>query len=91
MAAVGGDLATLQNMYSKFTQAASQTEQVRSMVDSSVGSAVWTGPNADSFRSSWEQFKQTLTQIQNALTDGATDVRNQHNNIAMATGAGDRI
>ncbi len=91
MPAVGGDLATLQDLYRRFTDAATQTETLRSSVDTSMQSAVWTGPNADKFRTEWEGFKVTLQKIQTALTDGSTDVKNQHNNIAMATGAPDRI
>ena len=91
MASVGGDLATLQDLHKRFTEAAGQTESLRNSVDTSMNSAVWTGPNADSFRQAWEGFKKTLTDIQNALIDGSTDVKNQHNNIAAATGAADRI
>jgi len=91
MAAVGGDLATLGDLYRKFTEAASQTETLRTNVDTAMQSAVWTGPNADNFRQSWEGFKKTLTDIQSSLVDGSTDVKNQHNNIAAATGSPDRI
>jgi len=91
MPAVGGDLATLQDLNRKFLDAANQTASLRSSVDSSLQSAVWTGPNSEAFRSQWEGFKQTLNKIENALNEGAADVKNQHNNIALATGAGDRI
>ncbi len=91
MSAVGGDLATLSDLYNKFTDAAAQTEQLTSTVDGSVNAAVWTGQNADSFRTSWAGFRQSLKQIQEALLQGGTDVRNQHNNIAMATGSAERI
>ncbi len=87
MAAVGGDLETLQALYSRFTDAASQTESLRTSVDTAMQSAVWTGPNADAFRSAWEGFKTTLNQIQTALIDGSTDVKNQNNNLAAATGS----
>ncbi|MDR2973426.1 MAG: hypothetical protein LBV00_01745 [Propionibacteriaceae bacterium] len=91
MASVGGDLQTLSDLFKKFTDAASQTEALRNSVDSAMNSAVWTGPNADNFRTSWSEFKATLTKIQQALTDGSVDVKNQHNNIAAATGAAERI
>lgn len=91
MATVGGDLATLQDLHRKFVQAANETASLRSSVDSSLHSAVWTGPNSEKFRAEWEGFKKTLNQIEAALNDGATDVKNQHNNIALATGAHDHI
>ena len=91
MGTVGGDLATLQDLYSKFGDASTQTESLKTSVTNSLNAAVWTGPNADSFREAWEGFKKTLTDIETALTDGATDVKNQHNNIAAATGAPERI
>ncbi len=91
MSAVGGDLATLNTLFTKFNDAAVQTENLTSTVDSAVNAAVWTGPNADNFRTSWAGFRQTLKQIQESLLQGSTDVRNQHNNIAMATGSGERL
>jgi len=91
MGAVGGDLATLQDLHTKFGDAASQTESLKTSVTNSLAAAVWTGPNADAFRQAWEGFKKTLTDIEAALTDGQTDVKNQHNNIAAATGAPERI
>lgn len=91
MGTVGGDLATLQDLYKKFQDAASQTESLKTSVDTSMTAAVWTGPNADNFRTAWTGFKKTLIDIQAALVDGSNDVKNQHNNIAAATGAPERI
>lgn len=91
MAAVGGDLQTLRNLYKKFVDAANQTNQLSTSVTSALHSTVWTGPNSVKFKSEWDQFRKTLAQIQQALIDGSNDVKNQHNNIAAATGAVDRI
>jgi len=91
MPAVGGDLQTLDTLYKKFVDAGQQTESLRSSVTTALGAAVWTGPNADAFRQQWEEFRRTLEKIQQALVDGSTDVKNQHNNIAAATGSSERI
>ena len=91
MATVGSDLPTLQDLYRKLVDAANQVGSLRSSVDSSVNNAVWIGPNADKFRTAWTGFNRTLTEIQSVLTEGSVDVKNQHNNIALATGMPDRI
>lgn len=86
MAVVGGDLETLAALYKAFTQAATDTTSLKTNVDNSLSAALWTGPNAENFKTAWNTFKDTLGKIEQALTEGATDVKNQHNNIASATG-----
>jgi WXG100 family type VII secretion target len=91
MADVGGDLATLGQLKRDLDDSAARAEQVKSTLDRSVGAAVWRGPNADNFRSAWQEFSPTFTRLQQALSDASTDVRNQHNNLAAAVGSSEAI
>ena len=87
MATVGADLATLSRLKKDLDASAAKAASVKSTLDRSVHTAVWTGPNSVKFRAAWAQFSPTFTKLQQALTDAATDVRKQHNNIAAATGS----
>ena len=91
MADVGGDLATLRQLKSDLDTSASQAADLKSRLDRSVGSAVWRGPNAERFRAAWADFAPVFTRLQNSLTDASQDVRNQHNNLAAATGSGESV
>lgn len=91
MADVGGDLATLKTLHTTFTQKAAAAAETKQAINGSLQSAVWKGNYADKFRSSWEQYSKNLDTLQHALTDAATDVKTNHNNIAAATGMADRI
>lgn len=89
---VGGDLDTLADLKRTLEQAQQDAENLASTITSSVESAVWTGTNADKFRDAWAEFKPTLdVELKNALQDAETDVKNQHNGLAEATGDSRRI
>lgn len=89
---VGGDLATLRQLFTTLGNSASNIEQVCSDIERELGNTVWTGTNAEKFREAWAQFKPTLNpQLVNTLTDAREDVRKQHNNLALATGESDQI
>ncbi|AYY12220.1 hypothetical protein EF847_05370 [Actinobacteria bacterium YIM 96077] len=91
MAGVGAELSTLQELHTTFVNKASDAESIKSEVDSALDNSVWTGANADKFRDAWEEYKQNLNNLRDALDDAANDVKINHNNIAEATGEGDRI
>jgi uncharacterized protein YukE len=91
MASLGADLATLVALNTTFTSVASDFDTGKTTIDQQLGNTDWTGPNSDNFRAAWQEYRKAVDNMVAALNDAATDVKNQHNNIAAATGAGDRI
>ncbi len=91
MGDVGGDLETMRNLHNSLRDHASQAVTFKTTLDNHVGSTVWKGPNADKFRQAWEQFKPSFDKLHTALTEAQTDVKNQHNNLAAATGSPETI
>lgn len=90
--AVGGDLQTLQELHRTLDTSATQIETVAGDITTKLQNTVWTGTNSEKFREAWETFKPTLTpNLYNALIEARDDVKNQHNNLAIATGEADRI
>jgi len=89
--AVGGELATLQALKTDLDASASEAADVKTRLTRTLSSAVWTGPNADQFRQAWAEFSPTFDRLQNALADASASVKAQHNNLAAATGAAERI
>ena len=89
--AVGAELSTLQALFRTFQQNASQAADIKSHVDQGVNAAEWTGKYADDFRALGQDYRANLDKLQEALDGAAADVRTNHNNIAAATGEGDRI
>lgn len=88
---VGAELQTLQTLHRTFVEKSQEALDIRNNVDSGLQSAVWTGKYADDFRTAWQEYRRNLDNLQIALEGAATDVRANHNNIAAATGEGDRI
>jgi uncharacterized protein YukE len=88
---VGAELATMQALHKIFTQKAQEALEIKTTVDGSLQSAVWTGHNAQSFHTAWVEYRRNLDNLHTALIGAADDVRANHNNIAAATGESDRI
>ena len=89
--AVGAELGTLQMLFKTFQENALQSVDIKTHVDQGLQGAVWTGKYADDFRTAWQDYRANLDRLQEALDGAAQDVRTNHNNIATATGEGDRI
>lgn len=88
---VGAELQTLQTLHKTFQQKAQEAAQIKTAVDSGLSSAVWTGKYSDDFNQAWQEYRRTLDNLETSLNTAADDVRANHNNIATATGEGDRI
>ena len=89
---VGGDLSTLRTLHTTLKNSAEDITRIAGDITSSLDNAVWTGRNSETFRGQWQDFKPTLTpNLVNALDAAKEDVKNQHNNLAAATGEDDRI
>jgi uncharacterized protein YukE len=90
--AVGGELGTLERLHRTLQNSADDIQRVSGDIDGALRDAVWTGANSEKFRGAWEEFKPTLTpRLVDALNEAKEDVRIQHNNLAEATGEGNRI
>ena len=89
--AVGAELGTLQTLHRTFTEKAQQANDIKMRVQSALDSAEWTGRYSSDFRAAWADYKANLDRLQEALEGAASDVKANHNNIAMATGEADRI
>lgn len=89
---VGGELSTLRDLHTTLKNASEDITRISSDITTSLNNAVWTGANSENFRGQWEDFKPTLTpNLVTALDNAKEDVKKQHNDLAMATGEGDRI
>ncbi|MDQ1286445.1 MAG: hypothetical protein QG622_10 [Actinomycetota bacterium] len=88
---VGAELQTLQTLHRTFTQKAQEAADIKTAVDNGLASAVWTGKYSQDFNTAWQEYRRNLDSLQAALSGAADDVRTNHNNIAAATGEGDRI
>ena len=89
--AVGAELSTLQSLHKTFVTDAKEAHDIKTTVDKALESAVWTGKYSEDFRSAWQDYRANLDKLHDALEGAAKDVKTNHNNIAAATGEGDRI
>jgi uncharacterized protein YukE len=89
--AVGAELSTLQSLHKTFVAKAQEAHDIKTKVDSALESAVWTGKYSQDFRTAWQEYRTNLDKLNEALEGAAKDVKVNHNNIAAATGEGDRI
>jgi uncharacterized protein YukE len=90
--AVGGELSTLNTLYTTLGNAAADITRIAGDIDSSLENTIWTGANSEKFRGQWADFKPTLTpRLVEALEDAKRDIQIQHNQLAEATGEPDRI
>lgn len=89
---VRGELASLRELHRTLDTSAADIERVARDIDHSLGGTVWIGAITERFRDTWNSLKPTLTpELVDALTEAKEDVKVQHNNLAAATGEGDRI
>ena len=88
---VGAELQTLSTLHRTFQQKAQEALDIKAAVEGGLASAVWTGRSSEDFRTAWAEYKRNLDHLNVALNGAADDVRTNHNNIAAATGEGDRI
>jgi uncharacterized protein YukE len=56
MSIVGGDLAQMEQLARKITEAQGQVESLISFVTNAVASTTWEGPAALRFRDQWDAF-----------------------------------
>ena len=69
---------------------ASEALDIKNSVDKDVNDAVSTARGRTDFRTAWQDYRKNLDNLNTALSDAATDVKNNHNALAEATGEPDR-
>ena len=89
MATVSADLDSLERLYNTLKENVQKCDSIQKDTDSSLESAVWQSANAESFRAQWTEFKPKLMNFEQVYASAATDVANNHNNIAAANGVTD--
>jgi WXG100 family type VII secretion target len=82
---IGGTIEEMQALSSTFTREAGNVSELTSTVDGQVANTWWVGPAADRFREAWQsQFKPMLANLQTALDEASTEVRNRANALQQA-------
>ncbi len=82
---VGGQLEEMSKLATTFKSNAEQAQQIRSAIDRSLGSTTWSGPAAERFRQSWQQFAPSLDQLHQALTEAGSEVDRRRGALDNAT------
>lgn len=84
---VGAELDTLHSLERGLQDNGHHATTIKTALDSFVANTVWTGPNADTFRSDWQTFRPTLDRLAEELEKASAAVRRQGTALAAATGA----
>ena len=83
------DLDTLATLYDTLSNNVTLADTIQKDTDRDLAAAVWESPNAKDFRAAWDEFRPKLVAFEELLAAAATDVANNHNDIATAHGVTD--
>jgi WXG100 family type VII secretion target len=83
--AVGGQLDEMAQLSRTFATAGDQAQQIQGTVGGALSSTTWTGPAADRFRESWQQFAPSLGRLQQALAEAGREVEQRRRALEAAT------
>ncbi|BBA97935.1 hypothetical protein RVR_3920 [Actinacidiphila reveromycinica] len=86
----GADIGQLNTLAGKFgTEAGHLSTLIGHLHTATSGSAdYWKGPNADKFRSEWDQLKPTFEKFVTTLHEAQKSAKNNATAISNATGGG---
>ncbi|GAA3659644.1 hypothetical protein GCM10022224_023830 [Nonomuraea antimicrobica] len=89
-AKVGGILPDMEAMAKAFSQQAEAAQAMKRALDAQANKipASWSGPNADKFKSAWENFKRSFDDLQRELQEAQQGIQKNKQAIAAATGSG---
>jgi WXG100 family type VII secretion target len=82
---VGGVLEEMAQLGRTFRENAHKSQDIKSVIESTLSSTTWNGPAADRFRESWHQFSPSLHQLRDALNEAATEVDQRRDALDQAT------
>ena len=86
VAAVKADLDSLRELYNTLKTDVETANNIQKQTDSSLASTVWESTNATQFRAAWEEFKPKLMAFEETFATAASDVAQNHNNLAISNG-----
>lgn len=87
MANLGADVEALDQLAKAFSTEAGKVKQSISTIGGKLGSAWWSGKDADKFRSEWEShYKKDLSRVAQALEDAAAKVKKEAQQQRVASG-----
>jgi WXG100 family type VII secretion target len=83
----GGNLEEMHQLAKNFTANASKLNGVISDLNSRTADSerIWTGPNADRFRTAWNEARSSFEKMRQALDEASTAVTKSAQNIEAAT------
>jgi WXG100 family type VII secretion target len=82
---VGGQLDEMAQLSRTFTGNGGQAQQIKVTIDRALAGTAWTGPAADRFRASWQQFSPSLDRLHEALTEAGHEVEQRRRALEQAT------
>lgn len=86
------ELQTLRQLHAALDRAGSHLDQAVAGLDEAAGAELWTGPRADRLRRVWGAHREAVVSaLPEVVRAAVADVREQHNNLASATGEPDRL
>lgn len=87
MAKIGATIEELDSLKIQFNRQSENVEQLLSSIRDQLSSTDWLGGAADRFRDAWSsKFEPTLRELQNALTEAATEVQRRAEALVQAGG-----
>lgn len=82
---VGGQLEEMSHLAMTFRTNASLAQQIRTALDRTLASTTWSGPAADRFRASWQEFSPSLAKLNEALIEAGSEVDQRRTALDAAT------
>jgi uncharacterized protein YukE len=88
MSMIGGNPEELSALKAEFDRQSDVVRQLTASIRTRLGVTTWTGPNADSFRSSWtDEYEPVLGRLAQALSDAGVAVAQARDRLLQAGGA----
>jgi uncharacterized protein YukE len=82
---IAGSLEQLAALARQFEQQAQAAQQLKSVIRSELNNALWQGPAADRFRSTWAgEFEPVLGRLEAALQEAGAEVTRRRSALEAA-------
>jgi len=83
---LGANVEDLAALSKKLSEASTNLNDLIVDAGKTVASTSWTGPNADGFRSSWDDFNDALKKASTSLDDASSQVSKQLDGLQSVMG-----
>jgi WXG100 family type VII secretion target len=85
MSTIAGSLEQLEALSRQFAQQGQAVDQLTSTIRGQLDNALWQGPAADRFRSTWSsEFEPVLRKLQAGLQEAGTEVQRRKDALQTA-------